>query len=90
VTELGMQIDFNDAFIAYLNGREVARSGVTRSSGRNAQGVKVRDAKGGLYFIVSDPQKHLKDGANILAIEAHNATADDMEFLLAPNLIVED
>ncbi|HZJ14394.1 MAG TPA: metallophosphoesterase family protein [Chthoniobacteraceae bacterium] len=90
VTELGLQIDFADAFIAYINGQEVARSGVARSSGRNAQNVKPRDAKGSLYFALADALKHLRDGPNILAIEAHNATADEVDFLLSPSLIVED
>jgi hypothetical protein len=90
ITELGLEIDFADAFIAYINGQEVARSGVARGSGRNAQNVKPRDAKGALYFALTDALKHLRDGLNIFAIEAHNATADEVDFLLSPSLIVED
>ena len=90
VTEMGLQIDFSDAFIAYLNGQEVARSGVSRSSGRNAQNVKVREQKGSQYFVLPDPQKHLKDGVNVLAIEAHNSSAEKVDFLLNPVLVVED
>ena len=52
--------------------------------------MKPRDAKGSLYFALPDALKHLRDGTNILAIEAHNATADEVDFLLSPSLIVED
>ena len=90
VNELGLQIDYSDAFIAYLNGKEVARSGVGRSSGRNAQSVKLRDGKGAQYIVISDPQKHLKDGTNVLSIELHNSSADKVDLLLAPTLIIED
>jgi hypothetical protein len=90
VTEMGLQIDFSDAFIAYVNGKEVARSGVGRSSGHNAQNVKMRDQKGSQYIVLSDSQKHLKDGLNVLSIEAHNSSADRVDFLLDPALLVED
>ena len=90
VNELGLLIDFADAFIAYVNGQEVARSGVGRSSGRNAQNVKARDQKGRLYFGLKDARKHLRDGTNIIAIEAHNSTADRIDFLLDPAVVAED
>ncbi|MEK0448945.1 MAG: Alkaline phosphatase precursor [Verrucomicrobiota bacterium] len=90
VTELGLNIDYSDAFVASINGREVARQGVTRSSGRNAQGVKPRETKGTRYFVLPDPQKTLKDGVNVLTIEVHNSAADRPDLLLNPTLIIED
>ena len=90
VTELGLELDFSDAFIAYINGQEVARSGVGRSSGRNAQNVKVREQKGTQFFALPDALKHIKDGVNVLSIEAHNSSVDKGDFLLSPSLILED
>ena len=90
ITETGLLVDFSDGFVAYINGREVARSGVGRSSGRNAQGVKARDQKGAQYFPLPDVQKYLRDGANVLTIEAHSSSAERAEFLLSPSLVVED
>ena len=55
VTEIGLLIDFSDAFIAYINGEEVVRNGVGRSSGRNAQNVKVREQKGSAVFRPARP-----------------------------------
>lgn len=90
ITEIGLQIEFVDAFIAYLNGREVARSGVGRSGGRNAQNVRTRELKAGQYIGLGDALKHLKDGPNVLAIEAHSSSADRSEFLINPVLVAED
>ena len=90
VTEMGLWIDYEDGFIAYINGREVARVGVARSSGRNAQGVKPRDDNGPAYVILKDINVCLKDGSNILAIEAHVVSGESLDFRLDPSLIVED
>ncbi|MCC6234402.1 MAG: metallophosphoesterase family protein [Verrucomicrobiales bacterium] len=90
VTELGLQIDFDDAFIAYLNGREVARAGVGRSSGRNAQKVVTRTATGRQYVTLKDAHLHVRDGVNVLAIEIHNASAESSDLKLDAVLLLED
>jgi hypothetical protein len=90
ITELGLHLDFRDAFIAYVNGGEVARNGVGRSSGRNAQNVKTRDAKGFQYYELANALKYLKDGANVFSIEVHSSSVDRVEFLLDPVLVAED
>ena len=54
------------------------------------QGVKNRDSRNIVQIPLPDALKALQDGVNILAIEAHNATVDEVDFLLAPSLIVED
>jgi hypothetical protein len=90
VTELGLQIDYDDAFIAYLNGREVARVGVGRSSGRNAQKISTRTDTGSRYIVLKEVWKHLRDGRNVLAIEGHNASLESSDLRLDPVLILED
>ncbi len=90
VTELGLWIDFSDAFVAYVNGREVARNGVGRSAGRSAQNVKAREQKGRQYFALPDGLKYLKDGANLFTIEGHSSSAEKTEFLLDAVLVAED
>ena len=92
VAEIGLMISYDDAFIAYLNGKEVARVGVTKGSGKDAKGIKAHDATAGRYsyYPLKDFEKYLKDGANVLAIEGHNATLDSHDFTLDPYLIIED
>lgn len=92
INELGLWVDYDDAFIAYLNGREVARVGVGRSSGRNAQKITARGeaSTGPRYIVLKDAHKHARDGVNLLAIEAHNADVDSSDFRLHPVLLLED
>jgi hypothetical protein len=89
VTELGLIIDYKDSFIAYINGREVARVNVGRSSGRNAQKIKPRDDNGYSYVTIKSLSP-LRDGVNTLAIEAHTATDSPLDFRIDPSLILED
>ena len=89
-TEIGLWIDYDDAFIAYLNGKEVARVGVGRSAGKNAQGIKAREDKGFQYIVLKDAHLHVKDGENTLAIEGHMASIEGPDFLLSPSLLLED
>jgi hypothetical protein len=63
---------------------------VGRSSGRNAQNVKTRDGKGMQYFALPDALKSLRNGVNVFAIEAHNSSADKVEFFVNPSVIIED
>ncbi len=90
VAELGLWIDYADGFIAYINGREVARVGISRSSGRNAQGIKPREEIDPTYVVLKDISACLKDGLNLLAIEAHVASGESLDFRLDPSLILED
>ena len=90
ITEMGLMINYEDGFIAYINGKEVARVGVGRSSGRNAQNIKAREDHGPAYVILKDAYNHLKDGLNVIAIEGHAASSDGVDFLLDPYLILED
>jgi acid phosphatase type 7 len=92
ITELGLMINYLDGFIAYINGREVARSNIGRSSGRNAQKITARgrDSRGHAYFALKDIHRHVHDGVNVLAIEAHSASGDIMDLLVDPWLLLED
>jgi hypothetical protein len=89
VTELGLIINYRDALIAYINGREVARAGVGRSSGRNAQKIKPREDRGAVYISLKDAHKHLKSGINVLALEVHTVEGG-FDLCLDPSLILED
>jgi hypothetical protein len=89
VTEMGLWIDYRDSFIAYVNGREVARVNVGRSAGRNAQKIKLREGSGFVYVSLKD-LAGLRDGANVLAIEAHTAPDNTLDFHINPSLVLED
>jgi hypothetical protein len=90
VAEIGLMINYDDGFIAYLNGKEVARKSVGRGHGKEAKEIRGHDAGKFVYVPLKDFEKHLKDGKNVLAIEGHNAAKDSSDFTLDPFLIIED
>jgi len=84
--KLVLGIGYDDAFIAYLNGKEVLRVGVGRGSGAAAAKLKGHEAKGYERFEIPEPAAVLRDGANVLAIEGHNAGVSSSDFSLDPYL----
>jgi hypothetical protein len=67
----------------------VARVNVGRSTGRNVQNVKTREDRGMVFLALKDAHLHLRDGANVLALEAHGP-ADALDFFLDPELVCEE
>jgi hypothetical protein len=90
ITDLGLLVLYDDAFIAYINGAEVARKGVDRGRGAYAQGLKSHDAKEPEFVMLSGWQRHLRNGMNVLAIEAHNHQLGSGDFTIDAELIAEE
>lgn len=90
VAEIGLMINYDDAFIAYLNGKEVVRKGVGKGAGKDAQQIRSHDASKYSYYPLKDFEKLLRTGTNVLAIEGHNATLDSQDFLIDPYLVIEE
>jgi hypothetical protein len=90
IAEIGLMINYDDGFVAYLNGKEVVRKGVGKGSGKDAQQVKSHDATKYGYFQLKDFEKHLRTGTNVLTIEGHNSSLDSHDFLIDPYLLIED
>lgn len=88
IPELGLVANYKDGFIAYLNGQEVLRVGVTSGRGAKASGVGRRKSKGWEYFKIDNPDHFLREGTNILAIEGHNEKVTNAGFILDPYLVV--
>ena len=90
ITELGLWVDYADGIIVYLNGQEVTRVNVGRSSGRNVQGVKQREDSGPVYVPLGSNARFVVDGVNVLAIECHAQGEGAIDFGLNPVLWMED
>ena len=87
--KLGLAISYDDAFIAYINGDEVARVGVDFGSGPKARGFHPHEANGKFeYFPLGKHSNFLQEGTNVIAIEGHNANLDSSDFTLNPSLIL--
>ncbi len=90
VSEVIFNIDFDDAFVAYLNGEEIARStigtpGDRPSYDQNANGLHeaglYRGGQPDYFFLTPDQVDDLLvQGENVLAIQVHNEniTSSDM------------
>ncbi|UCF15228.1 MAG: PQQ-binding-like beta-propeller repeat protein, partial [Phycisphaerales bacterium] len=87
IRELGLMINYDDAFIAYLNGKEVLRVGVGRGSGARASRIDSHEAAGFGYFRIFEHADLLREGINVLAIEGHNDSISGSDFTLDPYLV---
>ncbi len=86
-SELGLVINYDDAFIAYLNGKEVLRVGVGAGRGGKASRITSHEANGHAYIVIKDGAALVRPGRNVLAIEGHNVSAASSDFTLDPYLV---
>ncbi|MGI9241012.1 MAG: metallophosphoesterase, partial [Verrucomicrobiales bacterium] len=87
--DIGLAISYDDAFIAYLNGKEIMRSGVDFGSGKSAKGFQPHEANRQFeFFPFEGKQTLIRAGTNVLAIEGHNANLDSSDLTLHPTIIV--
>jgi outer membrane protein assembly factor BamB len=87
IAEMGMVVKYDDAFIAYLNGKEILRVGVVSGSGPGAFGIVKHEADNWEYFKIDNHAIFLRAGTNVLAIEGHNEKAGNNDFCLHPYLV---
>ena len=88
IRELGLMINYDDAFIAYLNGKEIVRAGVGKGSGARASDIDSHEAEGYEYFRILEHADFLREGVNVLAIEGHNDSVGSSDLTLDPYLVV--
>ena len=91
IGRLMLSIDYDDGFVAYLNGGEVARSGnmgipgspVTRSTEASS------GHEAGVPEVFSLDPGVLRSGRNVLAVEVHNAGISSSDLSFRPELVGE-
>ncbi|MCF8226086.1 MAG: CotH kinase family protein [Bacteroidales bacterium] len=93
VTDGALFMDYDDGFVAYLNGTEIARSPNMGDSGRvvnyNAPAGAAKEA--GMYtglqpegYFFTKRFDLLRDGSNVLAIEVHNISRSSSDMSAIP------
>ncbi|NIP98194.1 MAG: hypothetical protein GWO24_34165, partial [Akkermansiaceae bacterium] len=80
--QLVLSLRYDDGFVAYLDGQEVARKGVT-GSGNAVQEVKSHEADVWERFTLGPA---VAGATGIIAIEGHNDKVDSSDFTLRPRL----
>ena len=95
VLQAVLHMDYDDGFVAYLNGQEIARSfmspGVPSFDTPSAGLHEAMIYQGGEPepFAVSNPQDLLQAGANVLAVEVHDTNATSPDLTLIPFLSLQ-
>lgn len=90
--ELILHVDYDDAFVAYLNGKEVARANIegtppaydaTANTDHEAQiyGGGTPDP-----FVLAHPAELLQNGDNVFCVQAHNVSPNSSDFTIIPFL----
>jgi len=84
-----LRMQYNDAFVAYLNGVEVARGNFTGTPAWNSAADSPRDILASMTYQTFNIGHHMDKlvlGTNVLAIHAMNVSAGDGNFLVLPEL----
>ncbi len=87
---LQLQMKYNDGFVVYLNGQEIARRNAPGALTWDANATATRSVAQSLIaesIDVTGAVAHLIAGTNVLAIHGLNDSAADGEFLILPELI---
>jgi CotH protein/lamin tail-like protein/Ig-like domain-containing protein/F5/8 type C domain-containing protein/chitobiase/beta-hexosaminidase-like protein/thrombospondin type 3 repeat protein len=90
LSSLSLQVRYDDGFVAYLNGAEVARRNAPTVLAWNSAAPAQRDFATGIVPETIDLSGYLPllaPGTNVLAVQGLNFGADDGDFLLQPDLI---
>ena len=93
ITGLTLRMQFEDGFIAYLNGVEVARSNAPANAAWNSGALGPRSdtvATNYLDFDISESSGFLQAGANVLAFQALNNPVASPDLLLVPQLVASE
>lgn len=89
VQALTLRMKYDDAFIAYVNGTEIARNNIEGPAGYNT-GSRSRSNTSAVTFqdfLIPNHQDVLRPGRNILAIHGLNTNSTNSDQLLLPVLV---
>ncbi len=89
LTSLILKMKYDDGFVAYLNGVQVASRNAPATSAWNSQATAEHPVAQALVYESIDITAYvsaLQPGANVLAIQGMNLTASDSDFLILPDL----
>jgi len=88
MTSMTLNIDYDDGFIAYLNGVEIARS-ATMPSGTvefDTTATSTREAGVAVNYNLDAFIENLVDGTNVIAVEVHNQSIGSSDLSLITSL----
>lgn len=95
VSALYLHMDYDDGFVAYLNGNEIARRNVSGQlplydtpASNSHEALMYRGLEPEI-FVVDNFTEYLKPGDNVLALQGHNVDRYSSDMTLIPFLTLE-
>ena len=94
IASIVFHADYDDGFIAYINGIEIARDNICCENPSLDQ-LAIENHEAQIYqggypseFIIDDWENIVNDGYNLLAIQVHNVTENSSDMTLRPFLSI--
>ena len=84
---IGLVVNYDDGFTLFLNGKQILSKSLTRLKNGKVE-VSSHEAKGAEYYPLADFAEHLKQGRNVIAIEASNIKRNSTDFSIDPYLVI--
>ena len=85
---LGLVINYDDAFVLHVNGKELLSKGIVRGKDGKVK-VEKHEASGAEYYPLGAFADAFKVGKNVIALEGHNVEKGSSDMSLDPALLVE-
>jgi hypothetical protein len=90
VDSLTLRMKYDDGFVAYLNGTEIARANAPEVPGWNSSAARAHADEEAVTFVDLDVSPFigvLLPGANTLAVHGMNSSVGGSDFLIVPELV---
>src|SRR5205814_10111751 len=87
VNQLTLRIKYNDGFVAYLNGTEIARRNAPSVVDWHSAATTTHSSAVSEDILLPGAAALLVTGANVLAVQGLNISANDADFYLEPQLL---
>ena len=90
IAELVLRVDYDDGFIAYLNGHEVARRGLAGAGNAPVpfNALASYHLRGlGETVLLTNAAEHMIEGTNVLAVQVLGTGASDVNMSFVPELL---
>lgn len=87
IDALSLKIDFDDGFVAYLNGTEIARTNFVGTPVNSSLADNNHEAGMQEEIDVSASKNLIQSGVNVLAIVGLNVSTNSSDFTLNPELV---
>lgn len=92
IKRLILDIDYDDAFVAYINGNEIARNNIDgvfpsyKATAKLDHEALIYAGKLPERFTISNPISFLQEGENIFSVQVHNQSIDSSDLTAIPFL----